>query len=130
MFQTFSVMHLFSLHPSGHRVPRIARVGKALCSHHITANAALQRCLLLTHPQPFLKSILPVERALPFRNVVAFSSAAAVISGPQRTCQPPGGSVGPQSPTRPTGLASNKGSDFPDKVNLFVSIHWHRSLSP
>ena len=48
-------------------MPRIARVGKALCSHHITANAALQRCLLLTHPQPFLKSILPVERALPFR---------------------------------------------------------------
>ena len=67
MFQTFSVTRLFSLHPSGYRVPRIARVGKALCSHHITANAVLQRCLLLTHPQPFLKSILPVERALPFR---------------------------------------------------------------
>lgn len=47
MSQTFSVTRLFSFHPSGHRVPRIARVGKALCSRHIAANAALQQCLLL-----------------------------------------------------------------------------------
>lgn len=127
MFQTFSVTRLFTSHPSRHLVPRIACVGKALCSRHVTANGKLQQCLLI-HPQPFLE-YSPRGKG-PSGNAVSFSSAAAVISGPQRTCQPPGGSVGPQPPTCPTSLASNKGSDFPDKVNLFVNIHWHRSLGP